>query len=248
MKRIIFRSTLILSVLSSLLACNNVSMDQALQIGLDASNILSQSGSSNYAQAVKQTLELSSTRAAQKLALPGGYTNSRDYKIAMPDSLNTITSTMKRFGLSKPIDDIEILMNKGAEQAAIEAKGIFIQAVKDMTIANALSIIQGGNTAATDYFKDKTEVRLRETYLPIIEKNLSGVGFYTQYKSFLQAYNTLPIDKPNLDLEQHVLNKSLDALFTQVAKEEAEIRKDPAGKGSELINMVLKWSMCYFSK
>lgn len=239
MNKISYLSTLLsLLIVSSLSGCGNVSMNQALQMGLDASTALTQHSSSSYGEAIKQTLELSSTRASGQLAQPGGYSQNDNYKIFMPESLSKITGTLKQLGLGQPINDIEALMNSGAEQAAVEAKGIFVQAVKEMTITNAISIIQGSDTAATEYFKEKTEVRLREVYQPIIEKNLSNVGFYTQYKSFLQVYNSLPISKPSLDLEQHALDQSLKALFSQVAIEEAMIRKDPVGKGSELINAV----------
>jgi hypothetical protein len=130
-------------------------------------------------------------------------------------------------------------MNQGAEHAAVEAKGVFVGAVRSMTIADAMSIVRGGNTAATDYFRQRTEVDLRRRYLPIIKSNLQQVGFYNQYQQLLTAYKRLPLaDKPDLDLEQHVLTQSLNALFTQVGEEEKAIRKDPLGRGSSAIAAV----------
>lgn len=240
-----FKNKLLISLLSFLLigGCADLSLEQALQTGLDVSQVLVQNSggntNQNYAQAIKETLELSSTRAASSLSQPGGYSNNSAYKINMPEQLNTITSTLRTLGLGGQVDQIEKLMNLGAEAAATEAKAVFIDAAKQMTITDALGIIQGSNTAATEYFQSKTTNILTQRYQPIIESHLSKVGFYSQYKGFLSTYNQLPIaNKPELDLQQHVLRESLSGLFSQVAKEEALIRQDPVGKGSAFLASV----------
>lgn len=193
----------------------------------------------NLVRGVKQALELGSTRAATQLSAPGGYSNSSLYRIALPEELENITSTLRRFGLGGQLDRVEMLMNQGAEKAAVEAKAVFVDAVRNMTVTDALGIIRGSDTAATTYFRQQTETSLRARYSPIIQQNLKQVGFYDQYQQMLGVYQKLPIaNKPNLDLEQHVLNKSLNALFSQVAVEEKLIRQDPIGRGSALIGSV----------
>ena len=130
-------------------------------------------------------------------------------------------------------------MNQGAERAAVEAKAVFINAVRGMTVTDAMGIVRGSNTAATEYFRQRTEADLRARYLPIIQNNLRQIGFYSQYQQLLAGYQKLPIaNKPDLDLEQHVLTQSLNALFTQVGEEEKAIRKDPLGRGSSAIAAV----------
>ena len=237
----LFKNNIGIGVLSlSLLGgCSGVSLEQALQTGLEVSQALTQNSEQSYSQAIKETLELSSTRAASLLSEPGGYSSNPAYKIAMPEQLNSITSTLRTFGLNRQVDEIEQLMNQGAEAAATEAKAVFIDAVKQMSISDALGIIQGSDTAATEYFESKTKNTLRQRYQPIIESHLSKVGFYKEYQGFLSTYNKLPIaNKPELDLQQHVLRKSLAGLFSQVAKEEALIRQDPIGKGSAFLASV----------
>lgn len=237
----VFKNKFVIGILTfSLLgACADLSLEQALQTGLEVSQALSQNSEQSYSQAIKETLELSSTRAAGSLSEPGGYSGNPAYKISMPEQLNAITSTLRTFGLNRQVDEIEQLMNQGAEAAATEAKVVFIDAVKQMTISDALGIIQGSDTAATEYFESKTENILRQRYQPIIESHLSKVGFYSEYQGFLTTYNKLPIaNKPELDLQQHVLRESLAGLFSQVAKEEALIRKDPIGKGSAFLGSV----------
>jgi hypothetical protein len=157
----------------------------------------------------------------------------------LPEAVQPLATTLRKFGLGSQIDKIESLMNQGAEQAAVEAKGVFVSAVREMSITDALGIVRGRDTAATEYFRTRTETQLRQRYLPIVQSNLQKIGFYQQYQQLLTGYKRLPLaDKPDLDLEQHVLTQSLNALFSQVAEEEKAIRKDPLGRGSSAIAAV----------
>ena len=218
----------------SLSACTEIS--QILQSGAVNAG---QSDESALPRAVKESLELGSSRAADLLSQVGGYQNSSRYRIRLPGSMQPIATGLRRFGLGGQVDRIEALMNQGAERAAVEAKTVFMSAVRRMTIPDAMAIVRGGNTAATDYFRQHTEADLRQRYLPIIRSNLQQVGFYDQYRQFVAAYKRLPLaDTPDLDLEQHVLTQSLNALFTQVGEEEKAIREDPLGRGSSAIAAV----------
>lgn len=211
-------------------------MTQILQAGTQTAG---QPGEGALSRGVKESLELGTTRAADLLSQVGAYRNHPVYRIKLPQPVQPIAARMRQFGLGGQIDRIELLMNQAAEQSAVEAKAIFINAVRTMTITDALGIVRGPDTAATEYFRGRTEASLRERYLPIIQKNLQQIGFYQQYQQMLTGYKKLPIaNKPDLDLEQHALTQSLDALFKQVAEEEKLIRKDPVGRGSSAIAAV----------
>lgn len=213
-------------------------MSQVLQSGTGVGTA-GGSNQSALSRAVKESLELSSTRATDLLSKAGGYQNSSLYRIRLPEPVQPIASRLRQFGLGGQVDQIEKLMNQGAEHAAVEAKGIFISAVRNMTLTDAMGIVRGNDTAATAYFRQHTETELRQKYLPIIQNNLRQIGFYNQYQQLLSAYKQLPLtNKPDLDLEQHVLTQSLNALFTQVGEEEKAIRKDPIGRGSSVIAAV----------
>lgn len=228
-------SSAVLTVTVGLAGC--AEMSQIMQPG--AGGAAAQPGESTLGRAIKESLELSSTRAADLLSRAGGYQNSAIYRIKLPEPVQPIASKLRQFGLGGQVDRIEALMNQGAEHAAVEAKALFVSTVRSMTITDALGIVRGGNTAGTDYFRQHTEAELRQRYLPIIKSNLQQVGFYAQYQNLLSAYKQLPIaNKPDLDLEQHVLTQSLNALFTQVGEEEKAIRKDPIGRGSSAIAAV----------
>lgn len=211
-------------------------MSQVLQAGASTAG---QSNQSALTRAIKESLELGSTRAADLLSQTGGYQNSAVYRIKLPSTVQPLAAKLRQFGLGGQVDRIETLMNQGAERAAVEAKAVFINAVRGMTVTDAMTIIRGSNTAATDYFRQHTETELRARYLPIIQNNLQQIGFYNQYQQLLSAYKQLPLaNKPDLDLEQHVLTQSLNALFAQVGEEEKAIRKDPLGRGSSAIAAV----------
>lgn len=212
------------------------------QIADTGANVASAAGYNNQAQLVrgiKEALELGSNRAATSLSANGGYANNPLYRIELPANLQPIASKLRQLGLGSQMDQVESLMNQGAEKAAIEAKAVFVDAVRNMSVTDALGIVRGNSTAATDYFRGQTEASLRQRYLPIIKENLQEIGFYNQYQQMLSTYNMLPIaNKPDLDLEQHVLNQALNGLFKQVAVEEQLIRKDPVGRGSQIIGAV----------
>ena len=211
-------------------------MSQVLQSGAGAAG---GSNQSTLSRAIKESLELSSTRASDLLSKTGGYQNSSLYRIRLPEPVQPIASRLRQFGLGGQVDQIEKLMNQGAEHAAVEAKEVFIAAVRSMSIGDAMGIVRGSDTAATEYFRQRTEAELRQKYLPIVQTNLRQIGFYNQYQQLLSAYQQLPLtNKPELDLEQHVLTQSLNALFTQVGEEEKAIRKDPVGRGSSVIAAV----------
>lgn len=209
------------------------------QILESSAQVAGQSNQAAVTRAIKESLELGSTRAADLLSRVGGYQNSPVYRIRLPEPVQPLAGRLRQLGLGGQVDRVEALMNQGAERAAVEAKAVFINAVRSMTITDAMGIVRGSNTAATDYFRGRTEAELRQRYLPIIQNNLRQIGFYDQYQQLLTAYKQLPLaNKPDLDLEQHVLTQSLKALFTQVAEEEKAIRQDPLGRGSSAIAAV----------
>lgn len=227
-------SALALSVGLTLGGC--AEMSQVLQSSAGA---LGQSNEGALVRGVKESLELGSTRAADMLSQAGAYRNNSLFRIKLPQPVQPLAARLRQFGLGGQIDRIELLMNQAAEQSAVEAKSIFISAVRSMTVTDALGIVRGQDTAATDYFRGRTEASLRERYLPIIQNNLQQLGFYQQYQQLLNGYKKLPLaDKPDLDLEQHVLTQSLNGLFKQVGEEEKLIRKDPLGRGSSAIAAV----------
>lgn len=229
---IMIRRLLLLTAFCLQTGCANLSqvMDSGAQ--------MSQAAGYNPAQlstGVKEALTLSVDRASDLLSQNGGYSNSV-YRVQLPDELQQLSATLARFGLNDQVEKVEGLMNRGAEIAAGEAKQVFLQAIKEMSIDDAIGIVRGGDSAATAYFRDQTEAMLQQRYQSIVQNQLEQLGFYSQYQQLLSAYKLLPIaNKPSLDLEQTAINQGINGLFKQIAAEEGKIRQNPLEQGSLLL-------------
>jgi len=131
-------------------------------------------------------------------------------------------------------------MNRAAERAAGEARDIFWNAITSMTVADAFGILRGGNTAATDYFHDRTAAALRMRFKPIIEQKIGEVGIANIYNQIAVAYNGLPSTGTQrlVDLDEYVTDRALAGLFAVLATEEQRIREDPLARTTELLRKV----------
>lgn len=214
-------------------SCSNLS--EVLDTGAQVSQSIGYSPA-QLNNAVKEALQLSVTRATDQLGQSGGYGQNDRWRLGLPDSVQPVVGTLKQLGLGGPLNEVERLMNRGAELAAAEAKLVFLQAVKDMAIQDAIGIVRGGNTAATDYFRSVTEAQLNARYKSIMQSQLQQLGFYKQYQQVLTTYKAIPMtNKPDLDLEQYAVNRGLTGLYAQIAEEEKKIRANPVEQGSTLI-------------
>lgn len=219
-----------------LTSCAN--MTQVLDTGAQMSQAMGYSPT-QLNTAVKDVLQLSVTRATDQLAGSGGYGQSNRWRLGLPESVQPVAETLKQLGLGGPLNQVETLMNRGAELAAAEAKGVFIEALNGMAVQDAIGIVRGGKTAATDYFRSATETQLHARYKGIMQNQLQQVGFYKQYQQILTTYKALPMaNKPDLDLEQYAVNQGLQALYGQIAEEEQKIRANPVEQGTALIGAI----------
>lgn len=215
--------------------CANVDpalIDLGTQIAIQALGGNTQQSQSILA--MRQMLDLSGDRASAYLSQQGSWQN------VMPEDVQTYLPLLRMVDSNNYIGRVEQSMKQAASQAAYEAGPVFKQAVADISIVHVIDIIQGGSTAATDYFKQKTESALAAKFQPIITSNLQKTGFYSEYKQLLNMYNSAPIsNKKPLDLENYISNKALSSLFEEMAQQESLIRQDPLGRGNQLIDQVL---------
>ena len=219
----------------SLSACQNMgNLQSVMDLGMQVASAAGYGNQANMAVALKEMLTLSSDRASTYLS------SANVWNMLLPDSAKNVVTTLRAVGMGSYIDKVQGTMNQGAALAAQEAKPIFAAAVRDMSVVDALSIWKGGDTAATQYFRGKTEAALRAKFQPIVQTSLKQTGYYNQYQTLINAYNAIPLtSKPNLDLETYVLNKTLDGMFAKMANEETLIRKNPAQRGTVAIQGVL---------
>ena len=197
-------------------------------------------GQADAAAGLKEALAVGTGNAVQTLSKSGGYFGDAAVKILLPGKMQTAAEVLKKAGYQKEVDDLILSMNRAAEQAAPKAKPIFEDAVKKMTFEDAQKILNGGNTAATDYFKAKTTPQLTDAFKPVIADSMNQVGVTRSYKALTDRYTSLvPFGKmDSFDLDGYVTGKSLDGLFLKVGQEEAKIRTSPAARTTDLLKKV----------
>jgi len=197
-------------------------------------------GAGDAAAGLKEALAVGTGNAVQTLSKSDGYFGDAAVKILLPQKLQTAAEVLKKAGYQKEVDDLILSMNRAAEQAAPKARPIFEDAVKKMTFEDAQKILNGGNTAATDYFKTKTTPQLTDAFKPVIADSMNQAGVTRSYKALTDRYTSLlPFGKmDSFDLDGYVTKKSLDGLFLKVGQEEAKIRTNPAARTTDLLKKV----------
>ncbi len=188
---------------------------------------------------LKEALEVGTRNAVDSTSRMDGFLTNELIRIALPDQLEKMGDGLRRIGFGGKVDEFEVAMNRAAEKASGEATDVFIDAVREMSFADARQILQGGETAATDYFRAKTSDQLRQRFSPIVEQKMQQVGVVNRYQELVDLYSSFPLaSKPDLDVYRYVTNKALDGLFTVVAQEESQIRTDPAARVTPLLKRV----------
>lgn len=194
--------------------------------------------STEIAAGLKEALRIGAQNGTGKLASADGFFTNAAVKILMPEEAKKVESTLRNIGLGSLVDKAVLSMNRAAEDAAKSATPIFVDAIKAMTISDALGILKGGDYAATNYFKDKTTVSLTNAFRPVIEKALTKVDATKYWNDVFTAYNKFAAKPVNTDLVAYVTEKSLTGIFYEVGQEELKIRKDPAARVTDLLKKV----------
>ncbi len=199
------------------------------------------SSQSDLVSGLKEALNVGTKNAVGLISKKDGYFASEFIKILMPEKIQKLANTLGTIGMQKQVDEFILSMNRAAEKAAPEAVSIFVDAIKEMSFDDATSILTGGDTAATDYFKTKTSKTIYETFKPIISLGMEEVGVTKTFKTLTDKYSTLPfVENVNIDLDDYVTNKALDGLFYMIGEEEKKIRTNPAARVNDILKKVFK--------
>lgn len=194
---------------------------------------------SEIAAGLKEALRVGSTTVVGNLGRKNGFNNDSVAHIHLPKNLNKVQSTLKKIGYSHYLDDLEIKLNRAAEKATPRAKTLFLNAIKQLTWRDVKNIYYGPNDAATRYFQGKMTPPLKRDMRPVISNVLAEVGAIKSYERTINKYQSLPfVPDVRADLTDYTIDKTLDAIFYYLAKEEAAIRKDPAKRTTELLRRV----------
>lgn len=193
------------------------------------------------AEGLKEALTNGISKGADLVSQMDGYFKNPEIKIPFPPEVKQVETTLRNVGLGDEVDKFILTLNRGAEDAAKEAKPIFVAAIKQMTIEDAWTILRGEEDAATEYLKRSTSSLLKEKFKPIIQNSLNKVNATKYYKDLVTSYNRIPlVQKVNPDLDEYATDKAIEGLFVMIAKEEKNIRENPLARTSELLKKVFE--------
>jgi len=190
---------------------------------------------------LKEALATGTTRAVKAVSQRDGYFGNSMIKILMPEKIQTAANLLGKFGFQPQVDEFVLSMNRAAEKAAPKATDYFVSALKEMSFDDARKILQGKETAATEYFKEKTSDKIFAAFKPVVTSSMQDVGVTSSYTKMLGKLETVPFGSAaagSLDLDNYVATKAVDGLFVMLGEEEKKIRTDPAARGTELLRKV----------
>ncbi|MCC5858745.1 MAG: DUF4197 domain-containing protein [Ectothiorhodospiraceae bacterium] len=197
------------------------------------------SGDHRVAEALREALRLGTERTVERTHRVDGYLANEAIRIALPEELQSASSRLRQLGLGAQVDALELAMNRAAEQAAEEARAIFVDAIASMRPGDVQAVFTGGPDAATRYLRNQSEDSLRARYEPIVASRLESVNGYAHYQQLARAWNRLPLVEPlTVDLDRYVTEQALDGLFTVLAEEERRIREDPMSRTTDLLREI----------
>lgn len=196
--------------------------------------------STTLSSGLKEALTLGTERAVAALAQENGYLDNADVRIQLPGALQTGADLLRRAGLDSQVEAFELSMNRAAESAVTEATPIFADAITSMTIEDAQRIYSGGDTAATDYFRERTWDQLADRFKPLIKSAMQSNNVTGSYEGLMNAaQDRVPmLGSFNLDLADHVTTEALEGLFLMLSRQEQLIREEPVARTTDLLKQV----------
>jgi hypothetical protein len=191
------------------------------------------------ADGIREALVKGTGESVNLVSIVDGYFGNPEIKIPFPEEAKMVENNLRAMGMGKKVDEAILSLNRAAEDAAHEAKPIFVDAITGMSIADAIGIVRGENNAATEYLRKTTTPDLKSKFTPVIKTSLDKVQATKYWSDLINIYNKIPfIQKVNPDLSAYVTGKAIDGLFVMIAKEEIKIRKDPLARTSDLLKKV----------
>lgn len=188
---------------------------------------------------LKEALTIGTNNSTSLTSKLDGYYKNPEIFIPFPPEAIKVKEKVESLGMKKQVDEFVLTMNRAAETASKEATPIFVDAVKEMTIADGFAILRGEDNAATMYLKEKTSGKLKVKFNPIVKNAIDKVHVTKYWNPVINTYNKIPfIEKQNPNLDDYITTKAMDGLFIMIAKEEKKIRKDPLARVTDILKRV----------
>jgi hypothetical protein len=197
------------------------------------------------ASGIKEALAQGVDRSIRQLGKEDGFFRDQAVKILVPEKLRRAADLARQLGAGKRVDAFELSMNRAAEKAVPAAATILGDAVRQMTVQDAIGLVRGGDTSATDFFRRTSEDKLYAAFRPIVEKQTAAVGVTQKYKDFSKKAGGKELGAllgggsgGSLDLDEYVTREAIDGLFHVIAEQEKQIRRNPASQTTDLLRRV----------
>lgn len=235
MKKLIVLSILILAVEGAFAQWNLGKIKEAITEEISGEELSAE----EIGKGLKEALEKGVSKGSDLVSQLDGYYKNPEIKIPFPPEVQKVEDRLRQMGLGGEVDKFILTLNRAAEDAAQEAKPIFVAAIKQMTIEDAWAILKGDDDAATQYLKKTTSQQLFQKFQPVIKASLEKVNATKYYSDLINTYNKIPfVEDENPDLDKYATQKAIDGLFVMIAKEEQNIRENPVARTSELLKKV----------
>lgn len=190
-------------------------------------------------QGLEEALTNGISKGSDLVSKTDGYFKNPEIKIPFPPDVKHVEDKLRQMGMGSQVDKFVVALNRGAEDAAKEAKPIFINAIKQMTIDDAFAILKGQPDAATQYLQRTTTAQLKEKFKPVVQNSLNKVSATKYYGDIVGNYNKVPfVTKVNPDLNEYATDKAIQGLFVMIAKEEKSIRENPVARTTDILKKV----------
>jgi len=201
---------------------------------------LSNLSNTDIVAGLREALTIGAKNSSQRLNTVNGFFGNAVIKVLMPPEAKKVETTLRTVGMGAKVDEAILSMNRAAEDAAGKAAPIFIDAIRNISIQDGVSILRGGNGAATSFLRQRTTAALTQAFRPVIENSLNKVGATKIWGTVFTNYNRLPTtyNKINPDLAAYVTERALNGLFVQIADEENKIRTNPAARVTDILQKV----------
>jgi hypothetical protein len=188
---------------------------------------------------LKTALQRGAVAAVDLLGRQDGFLGNPQVRIPLPGALEDAASLLRMLGQSRKVDELVTAMNRAAEAAVPQAKSLLVDAVKSMSVDDALDVLRGGDTSVTEFFARKTREPLGERFLPVVTRATEKVSLASKYNAVAgQAAGLGLVRSEDASVQHYVTRKALDGLYFMIGEEEKKIRRDPVGTGSAILRKV----------
>lgn len=227
------------------------SCDTLLQVADTANEVMQEANGITEGEAasgLKEALTSGVSTGTNFLGKTDGFLKNAAYKVLLPQEVQDAEAKIRSNPLAralsadKHLDNLITAMNRGAENAMAEAKPIFVNAIKQMSIKDAINIVTGGDGAATRYLESATSSQLRQKFLPVIKESLDKVNANEPWQIVSKAYNMVLNKNVTTDLNEYVTERAMAALFTEIKKQEDNIRANPVERTTEILKKVFSYA------